>query len=165
MTKKNISWILVLLWMIVIFILSDIKGIDSYNKSVGGIATIIDKTVDVTNNIGITNYSDNQSKINNISKKLNYPVRKSLHAIEYLILTLLLYNAFYQSGFRNKKLIIYSILVCFLYACSDEFHQLFRERTGQFSDVILDTFGGCVGLFLIFLVKKIKNHKIKLGNS
>lgn len=165
MNKRNISWILVVLWMMVIFILSDIKGIDSYNKSVGGIATIIDKTVDVTNNVGITNYSNNQSKINSISKKLNYPVRKSLHAIEYLILTLLLYNAFYQRGFRNKKLIIYSILVCFLYACSDEFHQLFRQRSAMFSDVLLDTFGGLLGLFSIFIVGKIKYHRRKLMNS
>ncbi len=165
MNKRNISWILVVIWMMVIFILSDIKGIDSYNKSVGGIATIIDKTVDVTNNVGITNVSGNKSKINSVSKKLNYPVRKSLHAIEYLILTLLLYNAFYQSGVRNKKLIIYSILVCFLYACSDEFHQLFRERTGQFSDVILDTFGGLLGLFLIYVVNKIKNKRKTLENS
>ena len=50
---------------------------------------------------------------------------------------------------------------CFLHACTDEFHQSFIPgRSGQFSDVLLDTFGACWGILislgLLFLIHKRK---------
>lgn len=161
-----LSWLFVALWMILIFSLSSIKGPESHFKSVNYIEKTITKTAEIATDLGVTKANDNlKEKIFNISESLNYPLRKCLHAFEYLILTLLLYNAFYQSGVRNKKLIVYSIIICFLYACSDEFHQLFRERTGSFSDVLLDTSGGLIALVLIFIVSKIRNRVKVLKNS
>lgn len=153
--KIIISWLLVIIWMILIFLLSDITGTESHDKSVSVIEKAITVTASVTNYLGITKESNEQKiRISNLSETLNYPVRKCMHILEYLILTLLLYNAFYQSGIKNKRTFLFSILICFLYACSDEFHQLFSERTGQFRDVIIDTFGGCIALLIINIKNK-----------
>lgn len=52
-----------------------------------------------------------------------------------------------------------SIFFCFIYAITDEFHQTFiTGRTGQFSDVIIDTIGASIGSIVYSIVyKKIKN--------
>lgn len=157
---KIISWFLVILWMLVIFWLSDMSGVESRNKSKGTISTVVETTIDTTNKIGITDEHPTKEEIDDITDKLNYPLRKLMHMGEYFILAILLYNAFYQSGIRNKKIMLYSILICFLYACSDEFHQLFRERTGHFSDVLIDTTGGVIAMVIIRFRRKrvLKNN-------
>jgi VanZ family protein len=45
------------------------------------------------------------------------------------------------------------ILLCFLYASSDEIHQLFVPgRSGSFIDILLDTFGSSCAI--VFLERK-----------
>ena len=54
---------------------------------------------------------------------------------------------------------IISIFLSFLYACSDEVHQLFIvERTGRILDVFIDTLGASTGVFLYYFLfrKKLK---------
>ena len=93
--SKYISWFLVFLWMILIFTLSNMTGEVSTKASVGGIEKTITVIADTTNKMNITKKDKNQPKrIEKISKKLNYPLRKCMHVTEYLILTLLLYNLF-----------------------------------------------------------------------
>ena len=56
-----------------------------------------------------------------------------------------------------KKAIIIAFLGTFLYACSDEFHQLFiPDRTGRLLDVFIDMIGASLGILILSL---IKNHK------
>ena len=52
------------------------------------------------------------------------------------------------------------IVFCFLYACSDEIHQLFVPgRSGMFTDVLIDTGGAVTGMLvsmlLMFIIGKI----------
>ena len=150
--KKVTAWVLVILWMILIFFLSDMTGERSHNISEGTIEGVVTTVVDTTNNLNITKKSDNQKKrIKSTSEVLNYIIRKILHTFEYFILFLLLINAFTNYNIKNKNIIIiYSILICLIYSCSDEYHQLFRERTGHFSDVIIDMIG-------VFIGYKIRN--------
>lgn len=155
--SKYISWFLVFLWMILIFTLSNMTGEVSTKASVGGIEKTITVVANTTNKMNITKKDNDQPKrIKKISKKLNYPLRKCLHVTEYLILTLLLYNAFCKSGIKNKKTLFLCLLICLLYACTDEFHQLFRERTSSFIDVLIDTSGGLIAVLII----KLKNRGI-----
>ena len=42
------------------------------------------------------------------------------------------------------------LVLCFLYACSDEFHQLFvPDRAGLFTDVLVDTAGAVIALLVL----------------
>lgn len=63
-----------------------------------------------------------------------------------------------------KEKIVYCLSLCFFYACSDEFHQLFVPgRSGEFRDVCIDLLGSCIGLLLFFLLKKVVHRR--LSNS
>lgn len=164
--NKIIFWILVIIWMIIIFIFSNMDTNESNNKSKGAISKVIDDTVQTTNGMGITDKHPSNEKLEMIVEKLNIPFRKCMHASVFLILAILFINALKTSGLSINKCIILTILLCFIYACTDEFHQTFVEgRTGLFSDVLIDTAGSIVGCifycsFYIFL----KNKKIITSN-
>lgn len=163
MNKKIIiSWILVILWMGVIFWFSSMPSTESNNKSESTINKIIETTVETTNKVGLTDKHPSEKKMNQVVEYLNYPLRKCMHASVYFILVLLLLNAFKLSNVSLKKAILFSILICFLYACSDEFHQTFVVgRTGQFSDSFIDTAGGMLGAFFYYISNKILKIKQK----
>lgn len=79
---------------------------------------------------------------------------------EYAILFLLIYYGLHKTIKYQYKLLI-SLIISILYACCDEFHQLFIPgRSGQFKDVIIDTIGIIIMLLIIYLWKKEKksNH-------
>lgn len=88
---------------------------------------------------------------------MSYIVRKAAHMFEYFVLYILLYFGFYKVQKANY---IYPFLIAFLYACSDEFHQLFIPgRAGMFTDVLIDSIGITVALTLILIINKIKSKK------
>ena len=85
---------------------------------------------------------------------LTFIVRKTAHFTEYAILGVLFY-LFYRQTLPQKnglQLFVLAILSSFLYACTDEIHQLFVPgRSGQFTDVLVDTLGASFGcLILVF---------------
>jgi VanZ family protein len=77
------------------------------------------------------------------------PTRFTLHVIEYTILGFLLFNA--------RRDFLFSFLFGSIYGLSDEIHQYFVPfRTFSFYDVIADTIGVCLGIFLfkeLFIIK------------
>jgi VanZ family protein len=79
---------------------------------------------------------------------LSYLVRKAGHFSEYLILAILFLR--YRKGQgTSEKSALYALLFVFLYASSDEFHQSFIPGRGPaFSDVLIDTAGGLIGIIL-----------------
>lgn len=85
---------------------------------------------------------------------LEFAVRKLAHMAEYGILAVFL-GITIRSGKRwNAKWQWKTGILCFLYACSDEFHQLFvAGRSGQIRDVVIDTVGasGTILLLSLFL--------------
>lgn len=84
-------------------------------------------------------------------------VRKAAHMSEYALLTLTLIYGFYKNHYPIQKIIIYSLIGTFLYACSDEMHQLFiGGRAGQFTDVLIDTCGGCLTIIFYDVLTKLK---------
>ena len=128
--------------MISIFSLSNDNGYKSTKKSDKVITFWYEK---------LTNNKINKEVIN----KLVYPVRKSAHIIIYLILGLLFISLLYEFNITTKIMIISSILFCFIYACSDEIHQLFVVgRSGEVKDIILDTIGSTIGIFVYYLYRK-----------
>lgn len=135
--RKIIYWFLLIIWMIGIFIMSNQPASISDSQSEG--------IIKVLSSIGIN--------VNGIFGQFaNFVVRKCAHFLEYMILALLAFNVF-NLYFNMKKVIVITIIFVFLYACSDEIHQLFvLGREGALRDVIIDTFGGAI-LILIRLSK------------
>lgn len=138
---KKYKLILIIIWMIVIFMFSNHTGKHSGELS----NSIIDNTIVKVYEVFNGNVSDDQRK--EIINKYSYPVRKLAHFTEFFILGVLCFTFFKDF---TRHYIIYSILVCFLYACSDEIHQIFSvDRGPSFIDVLIDTFGSICSIFLM----------------
>lgn len=76
---------------------------------------------------------------------LTFPIRKCAHMTEYMILYGTLLPA--VGGWKqNRKRCLWTAFgLTVLYACTDEFHQLFVPgRAGQITDVLIDSAGALV---------------------
>lgn len=168
--KIIISWCLVIIWMGIIFNFSNMDTNESNTKSKNTIEKVVDTTIDTSNKIGITKEEIDNDKKEDLTEKLNKPLRKCMHASVYFVLALLLLNAFniLKKNIPHKYLIV--IIICFLYACTDEYHQTFvNGRTGQFKDVLIDTTGSIIALIIyniiIYSINKRKNKHIELDKK
>lgn len=137
--KKIISIILVILWMGLIFKMSSYNGIDSGNQS--GF---------------IVNFIANIFNINNLDI-ISFIVRKIAHLSEYLILGILVHNLIKN---YNKKTFI-AILICIIYAISDEIHQIFVPgREFKLLDICIDSIGSIIGIYMykyiLYIINKYK---------
>ncbi len=71
--------------------------------------------------------------------RLSNTIRKAAHVTEFAVLYGTLLWAWFVTGIRKYRWVLFSLLVTFLYACSDEIHQIFIEgRSAQFTDVLID---------------------------
>ena len=139
-----ISWAAVILWMAFIFALSAQPREQSNQLSVG----ITEKIVDAVERA----VPDREIDI----ERFNVVVRKNAHFFAYLVLGVLLANGFKVAGFNGLKVYVWAVIFCILYAVSDEVHQLFVPgRGGQVRDVIIDTAGGAVGIFIYGRLSKV----------
>ncbi len=74
----------------------------------------------------------------------NFLFFKSLHVIEYAVLTLLVYRGVFFSWPRlsHIRLLLIVVLMALVYAISDEFHQTFvSTREGSIRDIGIDLIG------------------------
>ena len=133
---KKLSVILVIIWMIVIFSFSNSSGTASSEES-NAIVLFIINLIHYNGDINI----------------LEFIIRKLAHFTEYFILGILVINACKYNSI--KDIIKLSILICLLYACSDEIHQLFIQgREGKIFDVCIDTLGSLTGIFTYKVLRK-----------
>ena len=135
MKNKKFSLLLLIIWMILIFMMSSFNAAISSNQS-GMIVNFISKIFNI-NNIEL----------------LGLIVRKFAHFFEYFILGIFMLNVIIN---YNKKYYL-AYIFGILYACLDEVHQLFvNGRSGQITDVFIDSLGIILG---VYLYKKIFNNK------
>lgn len=88
--------------------------------------------------------------------------KKSAHLVEYAILATLMHRGLLNSGVEGKKAIWLSVLIPFLYAISDEYHQSFVPGRGPaVRDVIIDTFGAIFATFGIIGNMKLMPKSIQ----
>lgn len=94
-------------------------------------------------------------------------LRTFAHFFEYAVLGFLMYNVFYS--FNVKFAFLISIALSFVYALSDEIHQIFvPERAFQISDLTVDLGGIILGttvIFLLFTIVTKISLKKKKGES
>ncbi|KGM97861.1 VanZ family protein [Clostridium novyi A str. 4552] len=140
--KIILKYCLVITWMIVIFCFSKDPATVSNEKSDFVIESLTSLGIDIGGIFG---------------KMSTFIVRKMGHFTEYFVLCILLIFAL-ACKFKVKKTYIAAISITFLYACSDEFHQLFVPgRSGKIMDVLIDTIGGLVAIIIYKIVLSIRN--------
>lgn len=152
---------LIIVQMLFIFTMSSF-GPDSSNAQSGHIVQVLTQILPNTK-----------------TNDLVFIVRKTAHFSEYALLGILFYLRFSRTKNLNhlsslttlaqqtlvqapiypkfSTPILLSVFTSFIYACTDEIHQLFVPgRSGQFFDVCVDTLGAFVGCLLIFSLSYIR---------
>lgn len=138
--KRILSLLLVVLWMILIYYLSS-KTAELSNESSLMLSKYITFVIKRIIPININEYM-----INNF-------IRKSAHVFLYFILSILVSNALKY----KDKWIIYTTIICLMYAISDEIHQYFVPGRGpHIIDVLIDSIGVLLGIKLYSILIKYK---------
>lgn len=129
--KRIIYLILVIIWMIVVFSFSNQNG----TKSQGSSDIITNKIIEISDDYFALDIKSSENTI-------SFIVRKLAHFSIYFLGGILIYN-FINTFLINKKyIIIFSIILGVVYACTDELHQLFIDgRSAQMMDVFIDSCG------------------------
>lgn len=88
-------------------------------------------------------------------------VRKNAHFFAYLVLGILVLNALRSSNIAGyRRAASAALLICVLYAMSDEVHQLFiAGRSGEVRDVLIDSAGASIGLGIWMVIGRIVKRK------
>ena len=142
-TKKisKIHLLLPLLWMVVIFMLSQ----QSASISSGQSGVFVEQLRHIAPSVD--------------QQLLTFLVRKGAHIFAYFVLGILTFNALWRVDLSKLKFnypVGLSIIVCALYAVSDEFHQLFVSgRSGEIRDIMIDSCAAIVGVFIISIFVRI----------
>lgn len=148
-TRRKILITILIIWMVVIFGFSNQNVVSSLSLSDKVASKVIDVVVKVK---GKEITSQEKAKM---VKNTRLIVRKTAHFTEYFILGILVFKIFEMYGV--KRTLVYAVLFCFLYACSDEFHQLFSDgRSAKILDVLIDTSGSVLSIGCLQFMKKRK---------
>lgn len=133
--KKYINIVLLIIWMIFIFMMSSYDAVESSSQSGYFVNLISDFFSNIDTDI------------------LSFIIRKIGHFIEYFILGILSYNVIKS---YNKN-IVYAIIICILYAISDEIHQIFIVgRTFRVFDIFIDSSGSFLAVYLVNYIYRNK---------
>ncbi len=157
--KKAITDILksipALIWMAAIYLYSDAPAVRSTAQSI----TVTERLLNLISGFWVI---DEQRRIFLIGTLEPY-IRKLAHMTEYGVLFFLLLlplgSIFEGKAGKEKrfKVILITYALCFVYACSDEFHQLFVfGRSGSFRDVLIDMAGVTAAALIHLLCLAVK---------
>jgi VanZ family protein len=100
---------------------------------------------------------------------IHHVFRKCCHLTEYAILGILLWRAVRKPirhdprpwSWREAAI---AVLIVFLYASTDEFHQMFvPTRTPTVSDVFIDTSGAIIGMLVLWAAGRRFNRESVKG--
>ena len=141
-----IDWSLLIVWMLLIFFMSNQPGEVSTKQS--------DLVIKVFSLIGI----DLNSYLGSIA---TFIIRKAAHFTEYFILYCLSIRVLRQY-IEIKKARIYCLFIVLGYAITDEIHQYFIPgRAMALRDVLIDFSGGIFGYLFNYLIYNFKVKKNK----
>ena len=144
--KRIVFGILTIITCIIIFIFSSQNGEKSGLTSRGFVRKIVEIT-------GITNDLNEEEK-EEVIENCQFVVRKLAHFSIYAILGINILG--FVNTYKFKSQIEITLFSGFLYAVSDEFHQMFSGgRTASPKDVCIDTLGVLFGIGIFLLIKKL----------
>lgn len=134
--RKILSFISVVLWMMLIFNFSSAPAVES------------SKTSSKITNIGVLAVKKVKPSAKVDVKQVEHVVRKNAHFFIYSVLGILVLNLLIADS-KVKRRILLAVIICCLYAISDEFHQMFVVgRSSQVTDIIIDTCGATLGIIV-----------------
>lgn len=143
--RKIFPWVAVIIWMALIFYLSHQPATESNNLSTG----ITEMIIKIAKRLVLGLEFDLGS--------FNHIVRKNAHFFAYLVLGILVADAQRGGEVLGYKRIVLALVICIIYAVSDEAHQLFVSgRGGQVKDVLIDTVGAISGISAYLVLIRIK---------
>ena len=146
LNKRNLYILLTLLWVVVIFTFS-LQPADASNQISSG---LVRKIVELF----IPNISEKGWEI------LHFLIRKAGHFTEFFVLGIFSMLTIFQTKTCFKKTL--GLSFCAMIATMDETIQLFVDgRSGQISDVVLDSVGALVGIAVIVIIKVLCDNKNK----
>lgn len=159
--KKIIRYILIILIIldcILIYKFSSQQSEQS-NESSGRVINFIIEVNPLTKDLSFEEKEE-------LKEKIVLPIRKTAHFTVYASLGALLYSCtLTYDNLNNKKKLIISFILAFLYACSDEIHQLLVPgRSGRILDIFIDSMGAICGISIVYIIFKLIK-KIKLKNN
>jgi VanZ family protein len=148
--KKSILWIVFILaglWTLFIFANSMQSAVVSTGHS------------DVFTNAFVSLFDMFHVKLS--PESVSFAVRKTAHAVEFLIQSALLGTGLVLLGKSFKTYLVPVWFVGLLTACVDEYIQLFSAgRSSQVSDIFVDFFGTLAGTLVCVLISRlVKGNK------
>lgn len=158
--RRVISFVLLIIWMIVVFLFSGESGQNSGNTS----RNVTIKIVNI-----ITKYQEfSEDEKLELVEKIHPVIRKLAHYTLYTIGGVLIINYIDKLKIKKNKETIYSIIFGIVYATSDEIHQyLVPNRSMQIKDICIDTLGVITGIIIFMSIKNICStiRREKSGNE
>ncbi len=152
--KKVVSVLAVIGWMCMIFHYSDQPAAESTKIS----DTVCYRMINAVDDWFSRGFTNAQKEA--YAEAITYPVRKAAHMTEYAILALLILNCMHQflGHMHRRSYYLFAQAGASLYAAADEFHQRFVPgRSGNLTDVGIDSVGAAVALLIVFCI--IKQYK------
>lgn len=148
-TKYILNIIFIIIWLFIIFSFSAEDATKSEHRS----DKVIINTIETIKQEKIP-----QEDKQKIIDKYIVVVRKSAHFFLYSCLGILVFIFNKKIFGLTPKAFIYTIIFCFIYACSDEIHQLFISgRTARIFDIFVDTSGALLSTTILTLIFYLKN--------
>lgn len=149
--SSNIAGIVAIVWMCVIFAFSAQTSEESGAVSEGFSYRIVNTTGK------LLHLNIDAERVREIANSIEHFVRKGAHMTEYAVLAILLYVWLGRWRLSRIKAAGIAAVLAVLYACSDEFHQLFvAGRSGRVNDVLIDSAGAILGLALFLFISRLR---------
>ena len=151
MNRKKIFLVLSIIWMAIIFYMSNQPSSISSAQS-GNFIELLKNTPIIGTVLKTLLESDSAQ----------FVIRKSAHMLSYATLAVLWFMALHDNEKNIRKTSIIAFIITFIYACTDETHQLFIPgRSGEFRDVLIDSTGALIGLGIVYFI----THKSRVNNK
>ena len=143
------AWLPAALWMGVIFAMSALPG-DVSGEQSGMLVSIV---------LSIISFFLGEEAASGVSIDLiHLLIRKAAHMTEYAVLFWLDHRALRME--RTRRPGLYALLLCALYAFTDEFHQGFVAGRGpSIVDVGIDTLGAAIAGGVAWIFTQIKRKR------
>ncbi len=151
--KKLFLWSATIFWMVLIFRLSAQSASVSGNLSGGMLQSILALFTPDWNSLSPHAQAEKLDAFHTIFRKFAH---FSIYAVLGILWTSTLRFGHWRSEDCPKWRILLPILLCLLYAVSDEIHQMFSDgRSCELRDICIDFVGAATGIACITLLHRI----------